>query len=141
MIRGPLPSALVEEDSLPAEKGKLAMLKPIDPSGGGRMHNRIRAIESLKRRLAAAGRIRLHICGNTRRILAGMGKLGCELVDLYYPVTLRQAREIMGPDQVLAGNIELSAAYGTAPRNRWHRRWPSVITRPVHATSLQRAAK
>jgi uroporphyrinogen-III decarboxylase len=55
---------------------------------------------------AAGGRVRLHICGNTRRILAGIGKPGCELVDLDYPVVLRQAREIMGPAQVLAGNIE-----------------------------------
>lgn len=194
------PPALVEEKSLLAEKGKLTELKPIDPVGGGRMHDRSRAIELLKKRLgdekfvegwvegpcaeaadlrginrlmldfhddpvfveelfkfvvenaiacaraqivagadiigvgdaaaslvgprvydkfvwpyekklvdgihAAGGRVRLHICGNTRRILAGMGKLGCELVDLDYPVNLRQAREIMGPDQVLAGNIE-----------------------------------
>jgi MtaA/CmuA family methyltransferase len=55
---------------------------------------------------AADGRVRLHICGNTRRILPGMGKLGCELLDLDYPVALRQAREVMVPDQVLAGNIE-----------------------------------
>jgi MtaA/CmuA family methyltransferase len=194
------PPALMEEVSLLADKGKLAVLKPIDPLGGRRMHDRILAIESLKGRVgaekfvegwiegpcaeaadlrginrlmldfhdnpvfaeelfgfvvenaiacaraqiaagadiigvgdaaaslvgprvydkfvwpyekelvdgihAAGGRVRLHICGNTRRILAGMGKLGCELVDLDYPVDLRQAREIMGPDQVLAGNIE-----------------------------------
>jgi MtaA/CmuA family methyltransferase len=193
------PPALMEEDSLLAEKGRLAMLKPIDPLGGGRMHDRIRAIELLKIRVgaekfvegwvegpcaeaadlrginrlmldfyddpvfveelfafvvenaiacahaqitagadiigvgdaaaslvgprvyekfvwpyekklvdgihAADGRIRLHICGNTRRILAGMGKLGCELVDLDYPVNLRQAREIMGSGQLLAGNL------------------------------------
>ena len=190
----------MEEDSLLAHKGKLAVLKPIDPLGRGRMHDRILAIESLNGRVgaekfvegwiegpcaeaadlrginwlmldfhddpvfveeffgvvvenaitcaraqiaagadiigvgdaaaslvgprvydkfvwpyekklvdgihAAGGRVRLHICGNTRRILAGMGKLGCELVDLDYPVDLRQARKIMGPDQVLAGNIE-----------------------------------
>jgi MtaA/CmuA family methyltransferase len=194
------PPALPEDESLLAEKGKLAALKPIDPLGEGRMHDRIRAIELLNRRIgaekcvegwvegpcaeaadlrginrlmldfyddpafveelfgfvvenaiacaraqivagadiigvgdaaaslvgprvyetfvwsyekklvdgihAAGGRVRLHICGNTRRILAGIGKLGCELVDLDYPVVLRQAREIMGPDQVLAGNIE-----------------------------------
>jgi len=194
------PPALREEDSLLAEKSKLAALKPIDPLGGGRMHDRIHAIELLKRQIgaekfvegwvegpcaeaadlrginrlmldfhddpvfveelfgfvsenaivcaraqieagadiigvgdaaaslvgprvyekfvwpyekklvegihAAGGRVRLHICGNTRRILAGMGKLGCELVDLDYPVALREAREIMGPDQVLAGNVE-----------------------------------
>jgi uroporphyrinogen-III decarboxylase len=43
------PPALVEDDSLLAEKGKLAPLKPIDPLGEGRMHDRIRAIELLNR--------------------------------------------------------------------------------------------
>ena len=31
---------------------------------------------------ALGGKVRLHICGNTRRILEGMGKLGCDIVDL-----------------------------------------------------------
>ncbi len=53
---------------------------------------------------AMGGRVRLHICGNTRRILAGMGKLGCGIVDIDYPVALGQAREEMGPLQTLAGN-------------------------------------
>ena len=26
--------------------------------------------------------VRLHICGNTRFALAGMGRLGCDIVDL-----------------------------------------------------------
>jgi len=55
---------------------------------------------------AAHGRVRLHICGNTRRILAGMGRLGSDLVDLDFPAPLREAREKMGPNQVLAGNID-----------------------------------
>lgn len=54
---------------------------------------------------AAGGRVRLHICGNTRRILAGMGSLGCEIVDLDFPVPMTEAREKMGARQVLAGNI------------------------------------
>ena len=50
-------------------------------------------------------RIRLHICGNISRILEPIGRLGCELVDVDYLVSLAQAREEMGPNQVLAGNI------------------------------------
>jgi MtaA/CmuA family methyltransferase len=50
--------------------------------------------------------VRLHICGNTRKILQAMGQLGCELVDLDYPAALSDARAQMGPDQVLLGNIE-----------------------------------
>ena len=55
---------------------------------------------------AAGGRVRLHICGNTRRILPGMGRLGCEMVDLDFPVPIREAREKMPSAQVLAGNID-----------------------------------
>jgi MtaA/CmuA family methyltransferase len=52
------------------------------------------------------GIVRLHICGNTSRILTGMGKLGCEIVELDSMVSMAQAREEMGPDQVLLGNID-----------------------------------
>ena len=48
--------------------------------------------------------IRLHICGNTRKILSGMGSLGCEIVDLDL-APLNEARQQMGPDQILLGNI------------------------------------
>jgi MtaA/CmuA family methyltransferase len=50
--------------------------------------------------------VRLHICGNTSRILTPIGKLGCDIVDLDYMVSIAQAREEMGPDQVLLGNID-----------------------------------
>jgi MtaA/CmuA family methyltransferase len=49
---------------------------------------------------------RLHICGNTRRILGGMGRLHCSLVDLDSLSPVSEAREKMGPDQVLLGNID-----------------------------------
>lgn len=51
------------------------------------------------------GRVRLHICGNTRKILSGMGELGCEMVDIDFPVPLEEARARMGQRQVLAGNL------------------------------------
>ena len=50
-------------------------------------------------------KVRLHICGNTRRILEGMGKLGCEIVDLDFLTPLDEGRAAMGPSQVLLGNI------------------------------------
>lgn len=55
---------------------------------------------------AMGGRVRLHICGNTRSILAGMGRLGCEIVDLDYPAPIEDGRKAMGPDQVLLGNLD-----------------------------------
>jgi MtaA/CmuA family methyltransferase len=54
---------------------------------------------------ALGTRVRLHICGNTSRILDGMGRLGCEIVDLDYLASLAEARRVMGPDQILLGNL------------------------------------
>ena len=59
---------------------------------------------------AMGTRVRLHICGNTSRILGGMGRLGCEIVDLDFKVSLAQARQAMGPQQVLLGNLDPVAA-------------------------------
>jgi MtaA/CmuA family methyltransferase len=50
--------------------------------------------------------VRLHICGNTRDILEGIGRLGCEIVDLDYMVPVSQARQKMGQSQVICGNID-----------------------------------
>ncbi len=55
---------------------------------------------------AMGTRVRLHICGNTSRILDGMGRLGCEIVDLDYMASLEAARRAMGPDQILLGNLD-----------------------------------
>lgn len=52
------------------------------------------------------GLVRLHICGNTRPMLKGMAELGCDMVDLDYPVPMDDARQEMGPEQVLAGNLD-----------------------------------
>jgi len=55
---------------------------------------------------AMGATVRLHICGNTSKILAGMGRLGCEMVDLDFLVPVADARRAMGPDQVLLGNLD-----------------------------------
>ncbi|MGO8928927.1 MAG: uroporphyrinogen decarboxylase family protein [Limisphaerales bacterium] len=54
---------------------------------------------------ALGGKVRLHICGNTRRILEGMGKLGCEIVDLDSMAPISEARQKMGPKTILLGNL------------------------------------
>ena len=54
---------------------------------------------------ALGTRVRLHICGNTRFALAAMGRLGCDIVDLDYPAPVAEARQKMGPNQILLGNI------------------------------------
>ena len=55
---------------------------------------------------AMGGRVRLHICGNTRKILDGMGRLGCAMVDIDYPVAMEKARADTGERQVLTGNLD-----------------------------------
>ncbi len=54
---------------------------------------------------ALGAKVRLHICGNTRAILEGIGKLGCDIVDLDSLAPLSQGRTKMGVNQVLLGNI------------------------------------
>ncbi|MGO8786780.1 MAG: uroporphyrinogen decarboxylase family protein [Terriglobia bacterium] len=194
------PASIVESHALLADKKTLAQLKVPDPLGGGRMHDRVKAIALLKQRVghdkivegwmegpcgasadlrgintlmldfyddpvfvrdlfdfvfevgmrfaraqveagadvigigdpaaslvgptlyqdfiwqyekkmvdglhALGARSRLHICGNTRRILKGIGELGCDFIDVDSMVPLSDAREKMGPEQVLLGNLD-----------------------------------
>ncbi len=54
---------------------------------------------------ALGGKVRLHICGNTRLIVRGMGNLGCAIVDLDSMCPLKEARQQSAPGQVLLGNL------------------------------------
>lgn len=65
---------------------------------------------------AMGARARLHICGNTRFALPGMARLGCEIVELDFPVALQEARATMGQSQVLLGNLNpVSAVRNSTP--------------------------
>jgi MtaA/CmuA family methyltransferase len=55
---------------------------------------------------ALGTKVRLHICGNTRFCLRRLGELGCEIVDLDSLSPLAEARQQMGPAQVLLGNLD-----------------------------------
>jgi MtaA/CmuA family methyltransferase len=55
---------------------------------------------------AMGAKVRLHICGNTSKILEAIGRLRCEIVDLDFFVSVADARRAMGPDQVLLGNLD-----------------------------------
>jgi MtaA/CmuA family methyltransferase len=54
----------------------------------------------------AGAMVRLHICGNTRRMVGGMGTTGADMIDLDYPCPVGQARLAMRPEQVLLGNLD-----------------------------------
>jgi MtaA/CmuA family methyltransferase len=62
-----------------------------------------RLIEGIR---AMGAKVRLHICGSTRKLFADMGTLGADLVDLDWMAPLDEARQAMGPRQVLLGNID-----------------------------------
>jgi MtaA/CmuA family methyltransferase len=49
--------------------------------------------------------VRLHICGDTRAILDGMGRLGCEITDLDYPVPAEEARTRFGAGHLCGANL------------------------------------
>jgi len=51
-------------------------------------------------------KVRLHICGNTRKLFEDMGRLGADIVDLDWMAPISEAREAMGGSQVLLGNID-----------------------------------
>jgi MtaA/CmuA family methyltransferase len=193
------PVALLEDQSLLADKTKLVTLKIPDPLGGGRMHNGIQALALFKQKIgsnkiiegwvegpvaeaadlrglndlmldfdddpvfvrdlfafvtamelrlareqihagadiigigdavasrvgpriyeefifpyeqrlvegihALGAKVRLHICGNTSKIVAGMGRLTCDIVDLDSMSPLGAARDAMGANQILLGNL------------------------------------
>ena len=50
--------------------------------------------------------VRLHICGNTKRIVEGMGQTGADIIDLDFLTPLGHARRAMRETQVLLGNID-----------------------------------
>ena len=55
---------------------------------------------------ALGTKVRLHICGNIGRILPGIGRLDCDMIDVDSMVPLAKVREAVGPRPVLAGNID-----------------------------------
>ena len=77
-------------------------------------HALVRAIRE------AGARVRLHICGRTRRLYRGMAATGAEMIDLDYPAPIAEARAEMGPEPVLAGNLDpVRAMRDGTPETVW----------------------
>lgn len=67
--------------------------------------------QRLVQAIHAAGAVaRLHICGNTRHLLALMPQTGCEIIDLDYLFPIEEARPAMGPGPIILGNFDPVAA-------------------------------
>ncbi|HOK10348.1 MAG TPA: uroporphyrinogen decarboxylase family protein [Candidatus Hydrogenedens sp.] len=54
----------------------------------------------------AGGYVRLHICGNTRHLLPYWKELPCDVYDLDWFVPLKEARDVLGQDAVIATNLD-----------------------------------
>ena len=92
---------------------------------------------------ALGGKVRLHICGNTRRILEGMGKLGCDIVDLDSMAPISEARQKMGPRCRPARQPEPgsgAAQWRPGGRHRRHRRMPPPGRPAFHRRRRLRSA-
>jgi MtaA/CmuA family methyltransferase len=55
---------------------------------------------------ALGAKVRVHICGNTRKSLDLLGQLGADILDVDSMVPVAEAREKCGPEQVLLGGID-----------------------------------
>ena len=98
--------------------------------------------EEADRRPARLGtRVRLHICGNTRRILKGIGQLGCELIDIDGMVPMSQARDEIGPRAILTGNLDPVKALRNSTPEAITAALASAATTPGRDTSWPPAAK
>ena len=62
--------------------------------------------EMVRRIHEAGARVRLHICGKTGKLYRGMAATGADMIDLDFPAPIEAARAEMGPEQVLAGNLD-----------------------------------
>jgi MtaA/CmuA family methyltransferase len=49
--------------------------------------------------------IRLHMCGRTDDLLPTMRRLPADIFELDFPVDLGRARQVLGPDRVILGNV------------------------------------
>ena len=54
----------------------------------------------------AGARVKLHICGNTSRLLPLMAQSGADIIDLDSMVSLKKAREYFGTQICICGNVD-----------------------------------
>lgn len=70
--------------------------------------------------------VRLHICGNIKHILPGIGQLDIDIIDVDHMVDVKEVRDVLGDGVVIAGNID--------PVTGIFRGTPAAIGRKVRET-------
>ena len=63
----------------------------------------IRLVEAIR---AMGAFVRLHICGDIQHLLPGIARLAPDLVDVDWQVDMGMAREILGRNIALCGNLD-----------------------------------
>jgi MtaA/CmuA family methyltransferase len=71
----------------------------------------------------SGARVRLHICGQTKHLWHGFRQLPLDIVDVDHLVDMAAIRTALGPQIILAGNLDPTAdlRYGTPPKIRQRR--------------------
>ncbi|HAK96350.1 MAG TPA: uroporphyrinogen decarboxylase [Planctomycetes bacterium] len=63
-------------------------------------------IELVRRIKAMGAKVRMHICGKINHLLPGLARLGADMVDVDSPTDIGIARQHLGPDVMILGNLE-----------------------------------
>ena len=70
--------------------------------------------------------VRLHICGNITHLLPLIAQLDVNIVDLDSMVDMVNARQVLGPDKVLAGNLDPVSVVFRGEPDTIHRRFREI---------------
>jgi len=54
----------------------------------------------------AGGLVRIHICGDTTKLLPPLATIGLDIIDIDWQVDMVRARKILGPKVTIAGNLD-----------------------------------
>ncbi len=63
-------------------------------------------IELVKRIKTTGAKVRMHICGKINHLLPGLARLGADMIDIDSPTDIGLARQHLGPDVMILGNLE-----------------------------------
>ncbi|NMC21261.1 MAG: hypothetical protein GYA33_12680, partial [Thermogutta sp.] len=81
--------------------------------------------------------VSLHICGDSSAILRDMADTGADVLEIDYPVDIRRAAEIVGPETALWGNLNPVGLLAQADPGEVYRRTRDLLEQ-VRASGVTR---